>query len=69
MNDYFNQALSGNRKPPTVWMKNNPKQKLEYCNRQSALLKKWFDETGNVFFLKQIPIWIDRIRHITAGTL
>lgn len=65
----FSAPHTPTRVPHTVWMRGTVAEKLSYCQRQAALLSKWFGETADVVFLIQIDLWMERIRNINAGKL
>lgn len=43
--------------------------KIDYCNRQIALLTKWFGQTENPFFLSQGARWRNKLAQVQAGAL
>lgn len=43
--------------------------KIDYCRRQINLLKRWWDQTDNVFFHKCAIKWKVKLLQINAGKL
>lgn len=54
---------------PSPFANRRKQPKLDYCQRQYKIFRKWYDETGNNLFWAEMKSWDHKMGLVLSGKL